>query len=178
MLAVNHHGYIDAPILGLIIGTVAKRKVTFITKQSVARFFRRLHLLRWLGMIGLENSHPSACLDEAAEWLKQGEVVGIFPEGKRNPNGELAQPKTGAARLAFRCGVPIVPVGIVMPEGMSAKEAICNAFNRRLPMSVRIGRSIPVSAKPLEHVTREDLDRLMAEVMLEIAVLSGKTFQS
>jgi 1-acyl-sn-glycerol-3-phosphate acyltransferase len=59
-----------------------------------------------------------AALTRAGAYLKSGEPVGVFPEGTRNRDGE-AEAQGGAAFLALRNGVPVVPVGIAGTERIS-----------------------------------------------------------
>ncbi len=49
---------------------------------------------------------------QALKLLKEGRVVGIFPEGTRNRGGELLPANAGAAYLAITSGAPVVPVAI------------------------------------------------------------------
>ena len=45
--------------------------------------------------------------------LRHGELLGIFPEGTRSPDGRLYKGKTGVARLVLQANVPVIPVGFV-----------------------------------------------------------------
>jgi len=76
------------------------------------------HYLRAAGHIPVLRENGRAAFDTAVALLKQGETVGIFPEGALSPReGGLQRPRTGAARLALTAGVPLVPVGIALePE--------------------------------------------------------------
>lgn len=78
--------------------------------RIVARF------LRAVGMVPLDRSGGRASVDAMgpveAE-LAAGNLIGIFPEGTRTPDGRLYRGHTGVARLALENGVPVVPVGMV-----------------------------------------------------------------
>jgi len=61
-------------------------------------------------------------IEQACQLLRQGHSVGIFPEGDFSPQeGGFRKPRSGAARLALRTGVPIVPVGIYLPRERSLR---------------------------------------------------------
>ena len=55
-------------------------------------------------------------LDAAIPALRAGDLVGVYPEGTRSPDGRLYRGRTGAARLALLAEVPIIPVGIIGTE--------------------------------------------------------------
>lgn len=52
-------------------------------------------------------------INKAIELLKKGELVMIFPEGTRNGIAKGVKPKKGAALIAIKAGVPIIPMGIM-----------------------------------------------------------------
>lgn len=72
--------------------------------------------LRAVGMVPLDRSGGRASVDAMgpveAE-LAAGQLIGIFPEGTRSPDGKLYRGHTGVARLALENAVPVVPVGMV-----------------------------------------------------------------
>ncbi|WP_316670002.1 lysophospholipid acyltransferase family protein [uncultured Propionibacterium sp.] len=72
--------------------------------------------LRAVGMVPLDRSGGRASVDTMGPVeteLAAGNLIGIFPEGTRTPDGNLYRGHTGAARLALEAGVPIIPVGMV-----------------------------------------------------------------
>ena len=54
-----------------------------------------------------------AALDTRLRVLRDGELVGIYPEGTRSPDGRLYRGKTGVARLALESGAPVIPVAML-----------------------------------------------------------------
>lgn len=83
-----------------------------------------------------------ALLAAAGPALKAGRTVVIYPEGTRSTDGSIGEFRSGALRLARRCGVPIVPVALtgtadVLPKGGRWSPA---------PMQVRIGEPIDADA--------------------------------
>lgn len=58
------------------------------------------------------GAHDTGALDKAAEILREGDVLGIFPEGTRSKDGNLGRGKSGVSLLAFRSGAPIYPVAV------------------------------------------------------------------
>ncbi|NYE38163.1 1-acyl-sn-glycerol-3-phosphate acyltransferase [Nocardioides cavernae] len=108
ILAANHVGVIDGPLLAV----VAPRPVHALTKQEM--FAGPLgRFLRASGQVPLDRFHADpGAIRTCLRVLRDGGVVGIFPEGTRG-DGELRRFHHGAAYLALVTGAPVVPVTLV-----------------------------------------------------------------
>ena len=133
ILAGNHQSFLDNMLLPLVI---PGRKVVFLGK---AEYFEKWYL-RWFfkgaGMIPIRRgggSAAEAALETAVTALRDGKLIGIFPEGTRSPDGRLYRGKTGVARMALEAGVPVIPVGIT---GTFAAMP----YNRKVPRPHRVER--------------------------------------
>ncbi len=118
ILAANHVGVIDGPLLAIY----APRPVHALTKiEMFAGVLGRF--LTAAGQIPLHRFHADpAAVKSAVRVLRDGGVVGVFPEGTRG-SGELERFHRGAAYLAHVTGAPIVPVilfGTREPGGASS----------------------------------------------------------
>lgn len=108
-IVVSNHWALSDPIL---IALVSPRVIHFMAKQElfrspVARFF----LMRGLYAFPVNRKQADmASLKQAMAVLEKGRVFGIFPEGRRSVTGELDELERGAAFLALRCRVPIIPI--------------------------------------------------------------------
>ena len=108
-IVVSNHWARSDPIL---IALISPRVVHFMAKQELfqnpaARFV----LMRGLYAFPVNRKHADmASLKQAMAVLQKGKVFGIFPEGRRSVTGELDELERGAAFLALRCNVPILPV--------------------------------------------------------------------
>ena len=108
-IVVSNHWALSDPILIVLI---SPRVVHFMAKQELfqnpaARFV----LMRGLYAFPVNRKHADmASLKQAMAVLQKGKVFGIFPEGRRSVTGELDELERGAAFLALRCNVPILPV--------------------------------------------------------------------
>ncbi len=118
ILSGNHVSYAD-PVL---LWCVSPRHTHFMAKAELwEHWLPRWGLPRvWAFPIRRHEADREA-LGHASDLLKAGELVGIFPEGTRTQGGE-GEAYGGAAFLAIRNGVPIVPVGIagtdrILPKG-------------------------------------------------------------
>jgi 1-acyl-sn-glycerol-3-phosphate acyltransferase len=176
ILAGNHLSAADWIFMPLSL----RRRVTFLAK---AEYFTGTGLKGWAqrvffagsGQVPIDRTNASAAEDAirtGIRILREGKLLGIYPEGTRSPDGRLYRGKTGVARTAIETGAPVVPLAMVyrprrLPFGLG----------RRLPaVEVRFGR-------PLDFSRYEGLsgDRFVErsitdEIMYEIMTLSGQEY--
>lgn len=109
----NHLSYMDTPVMLAHIPV----QFRFLAKRGLFQIpFLGQHLSR-AGHIPVPREDPRAAvktMQHAAETIQQKKIsLLIFPEGGRSHDGELRSFKEGAAYIAIRAGVPIVPVAII-----------------------------------------------------------------
>lgn len=120
ILASNHIATMDS----LVVPAMLPRRVTFPAK---AELFRAKSVggrivawfLKAVGMVPMERGGgraSAASLQAISDVLAQGNLVGIYPEGTRSPDGRLYRGHTGVARMALGNDVPILPVGVLGTE--------------------------------------------------------------
>lgn len=108
-IVVSNHWALSDPIL---IALISPRIIHFMAKQElfhnpIARFL----LMRGLYAFPVNRKQADmVSLKQAMRVLQKGRVFGIFPEGRRSVTGELDELERGAAFLALRCKVPIIPI--------------------------------------------------------------------
>jgi len=120
IIAANHQTYIDPFWLSIPI----KRPTRYLAWSDAFNWPVVGKCLIWFGAwpLALERSDPAA-IRRSLQWLRDGGVVVIFPEGARaTASGSLDKFKAGAVRLALETGVPILPVTIrggnqIWPKG-------------------------------------------------------------
>ncbi len=177
ILASNHLSFIDSIFLPLVVD----RHVSFLAKSD---YFTRRGLKGWAtkafmnatGQLPIDRSGgkaSEASLNTGLAVLSRGEILGIYPEGTRSPDGKLYRGRTGVARMILEAGVPVVPVAMV---GTAAIMPI----GRRLP---RIGRIGIVIGEPLDFSRFAGLegDRFILrsvtdEIMYELHALSDQEY--
>ncbi|MHB9092833.1 MAG: lysophospholipid acyltransferase family protein [Chloroflexota bacterium] len=113
LLVSNHLSLIDPPLLGAVF----PRPIRFMAKEELFR----VPFVKWIakGYRAFPVRRGEAdrqAFQTTLRLLRQGEVIGIFPEGTRSRGGGLRAAHPGAALIALRAGVPVVPVGIVGSE--------------------------------------------------------------
>src|SRR5947208_687432 len=143
ILAANHQSFLDDVLLPLV---VPHRKVVFLGKEE---YFRKWYL-RWFfkgaGVIPVrreQSSASQAALDAGVGALREGKLIGIFPEGTRSPDGRLYRGKTGVARMALEAGVPVIPCVMVNTDTI---QPAGRRFPRLRPRpGVRFGKALDFS---------------------------------
>lgn len=119
MLLSTHQSLMD-PIL---VGLACNRNLNFLARHTLFRNPALSLLLRLLDSIEIDRERGGiAGLKEMLARLKRGEVVLLFPEGTRTPDGAILPIKPGFLPVAKRTDVPLVPVAVVgafecMPKG-------------------------------------------------------------
>ncbi len=118
IIVANHSSLLDPVILGVSI----KPKIIFVAAAYLFKIGWLGYLLRKASSIPVQGENDISSLKRALKILQAGEVLGIFPEGGVDRQKNNLPIKAGAAFLATRVGVPIVPIKIkgadkVLPRG-------------------------------------------------------------
>ena len=117
VIASNHLSFTDS----LFLPIASPRRITFLAKSEYFTGKGPKGLLsRWffqgVGQIPIDRSGgraSEAAVASALRVLSEGNLLGIYPEGTRSPDGRLYRGRTGMARIAIEAGVPVIPTGLV-----------------------------------------------------------------
>ncbi|GAA1360534.1 1-acyl-sn-glycerol-3-phosphate acyltransferase [Brevibacterium luteolum] len=177
IIAGNHLSFMDS----IFVPLVAPRPVVYLAKKdyftgrgvkgTATRWFFRL--TNQLPMDRSGGSASEASLHSGLKVLNGGNLLGIYPEGTRSPDGNLYRGRTGVARLVLEAGVPVVPVALIGTDKVQP-------VGRMLPRLRRIG---VVFGEPLDFSEYEGMagDRFLLrsitdDIMYEILRLSGQRY--
>lgn len=177
ILASNHLSFSDSIFMPVMV----PRPVAFLAKSEyftgtgikgrlTAAFFR---LTNQLPMDRSGGAASAQSLNAGMDVLKNGSLLGIYPEGTRSPDGRLYRGKVGVARLALQARVPVIPVAMIGTDKVQP-------IGKRVPNIRRIGM---IFGEPLDfsrYYGMED-DRLIQrsvtdEIMYELMRLSGQEY--
>ncbi|MEY3405999.1 MAG: hypothetical protein RLZZ556_71 [Actinomycetota bacterium] len=177
ILASNHLSFSDSIFLPLML----RRPVVFLAKSE---YFTgkgiKGTLSRWFfkgtGQLPIDRSGgkaSEAALNTGLKVLGQGQLLGIYPEGTRSPDGRLFRGRTGIARMVLEAKVPVFPVAMIDTEKVQP-------IGRKLPRIRRIG---VVVGEPLDFSRFAGMegDRLVLravtdEIIYELMKLSGQEY--
>ena len=162
IVMANHQSYLDIPVLYAALpepfGMLAKQELFRLPIFSAA--------MRGLRCIPIDRDNVRqslASLRRAADQIRSGNSIVVFPEGTRSADGALQELKTGPFYLAEMAGVPVVPIGICGTGRALAKTSLLIHPAR---IEVRIGDPIlPAKRGPAER------DRLRNAVRLSLEEL-------
>jgi 1-acyl-sn-glycerol-3-phosphate acyltransferase len=109
VVASNHFSAIDPPLIGIY----SMRTIYYMAKIELLSFPVLGEALRWTGAFAVRRGEGDRDSLRLARWLvAEGRVVGMFMEGTRQQLGYPGPAHPGAAMIAIREGVPIVPCGV------------------------------------------------------------------
>ena len=141
VLASNHVSYLDFIFCGFA-AQPSKRLVRFMAKKSVFTHKVSGPLMRGMHHIPVDRRAGSAAFREAITALSAGEVVGVFPEATISESFTVKELKSGAARLAYDAGVPLIPMAVWGPHRLWTKGHPKELTKRHVPVIISIGEPI------------------------------------
>jgi 1-acyl-sn-glycerol-3-phosphate acyltransferase len=147
LIAANHISYLDPPA----IGSVIPRKPTFMARKGLFD----IPVLKWFIRhfafpIDREKPKPSTIKD-AVKRLRNGELVLMFPEGRRSDTGELQTAKRGVGMIAHLSSVPVIPAIIIGSDRALPPDA---RWIKRAKIVIIFGS--PVDFSSLKDETEND----------------------
>lgn len=165
VLAPVHRSYIDTPIAS----GCTRRRMRFMGKDSMWKRQPLNWMLSALGAFPVtRGSADREAIVRAIQVLKSGEPLVLFPEGERK-SGPVVQPlMDGAAYVACKAGVSIIPVGIGGSERVMGKGA---KFIYPRKLVVIIGKPIPVPASVDGRMPRSAVKEVTTQLHEQLQIL-------
>jgi 1-acyl-sn-glycerol-3-phosphate acyltransferase len=163
ILAPSHRSMMDIPFVAI----VTSRRIRFMGKAPLFAIPVVGSVFRWLGgfPVARDGTDRKAVRD-SVEMLRAGEVLCVYPEGTRQHGPKIQPLQPGAAYLALRSGVPIIPVG------MAGTEEILRERRDPVPRFGRVALVIgaPITPPPRSNgsLPRENVDALTARLADEL----------
>jgi 1-acyl-sn-glycerol-3-phosphate acyltransferase len=166
VLAINHVSYFDFIFAGKSADPIG-RYVRFMAKEPVFRHRVAGPLMRGMKHIPVDREAGAGAYSAAVRALREGELVGVFPEGTTSRSYTIKQFKTGAARMAAEAGVPLIPVITWGGQRIYTKGHKPDFRTRKRAISITVGEPIPVAPDADAREVTEDLRRVMAALLDE-----------
>jgi 1-acyl-sn-glycerol-3-phosphate acyltransferase len=178
ILASNHISFSDSVFMPLVV----RRRVTFLAKSEyfTGRGIKGA-LVRWfmlgIGQVPIDRSGgraSEAAILTGVQILREGQLLGIYPEGTRSPDGHLYKGRTGTARMAIEAQVPVVPVAMINTFWIQPTGRLIPRLGRRI--GVRFGAPIDTSRFAGQASDVAVLRQLTEEIMTALRNLGGQEY--
>src|SRR5271155_3562646 len=137
VIAINHTSYVDFLPAALAVQR-RRRRLRFMVKAEMQQVKVVNFLLKHARTIPVDRRAGAGAYAVAVQRLREGELVGVYPEATISRSFELKEFKTGAARMAVEAGVPIVPM-IVWGAQQIWTKGHPRSLGNKEPIVVRVG---------------------------------------
>ncbi len=156
ILYANHGSWLDIPLMG----AASHRIVRFMAKAELFKIPVVGPVVSFLGSFPVHRGEPDRqAVKQALAILKEGSVLGIFPEGTRSKTGVMGRAEPGTAYLLWKSGATAVPIGISSRYHLFGKVV------------VRVGRPLNTAGILPARPAAEDLQRVADHMMAAAAAL-------
>lgn len=153
VVVINHTGYMDFTYAGYSAFDIG-RFIRFMAKKEVFDHKISGPLMRGMKHIPVDRGNGADSYRMAIDYLRSGELVGVFPEATISRSFELKEFKSGAARMALEANVPVVPVMLWGSQRVWTKGLPKRLGRTKTPILIRTGAPIEPTGTPDELTAR------------------------
>ena len=168
VIATNHVGYLDF----VFVGATARKRgrlVRFLAKQEVFAHPVAGPLMRGMKHIPVDRyGRARDAIEASVEALRDGEVVGMFPEGTISRSFVPSDGKSGAARMAMKAKAPLIPGAVWGTQRILTKGRPKN-WQRNITIMVELGEPIPYDETSDPDVVTKRLMEVIGEMVQNAA---------
>jgi 1-acyl-sn-glycerol-3-phosphate acyltransferase len=161
VVAINHTSYVDFLPAGLAV-TQRKRRLRYMIKAEMQEMKAVDFLIRHTKTIPVDRHAGAGAYAVAVGRLREGELVGVYPEATISRSFELKAFKTGAARMALDADVPIIPLVVWGAQRIWTKDHPKHVGRNKIPITVAVDPPLVPSGT---------IDAVMAELREEMTTL-------
>lgn len=171
VIALNHESYFDF----ICFTAAVNRRIHYLAAEKFFEHPFWKWVMRIMGAIRVDRfaSVHKIMLHEITHVIEKGQLIGIFPEGMRSPDGKLLRGKPGVAYLALHAGVPVIPVGLIGTYEIMSRS---DCYPRLSKAIVRIGKPMRFSGMKGARSDTAQLTHITDEIMEQIAALTGEQY--
>ena len=172
LIAANHISYLDPPL----VGSVTPRRATFMARKGLFD----IPVLGWMIKsaafpVDRERTRPST-IKETVKRLKRGEIIVIFPEGRRSDSGELMEAKRGLGMIVSLSKVPVVPTLIVGSDRVLPVDA---KWLKRARITVEFGQPVDyASIADGETYSSQELQEKISKYVMSVIREMQRNYES
>lgn len=165
VIAINHTSYIDW-LPSALATHYRGRRIRFMIKAEMQQVKVVNFLIRKTKTIPVDRRAGKDAYAYAVRQLRDGELVGVYPEATISRAFELKDFKSGAARMALEANVPIIPLVVWGAQRVWTKDHPKQLGRKKIPIAVRVGKPIAPTGdvEQIEAVMRTEMTELLHEV--------------
>lgn len=164
IIIANHKSALDPLVVAV---PVKRHQIRFMAKTELMKNGFLKWLLNQIRVIPVDRGNSDmAAMRASMKVLKEGNVLGVFPEGTRYKQGNMEELETGMAMLALRSGVPVIPA-YLHPKVRFFHKTTCT-----------IGEPIPTEDLIAQGINKETCDLLLKRITKTYAEMAEKAEQS
>jgi len=174
VIAINHTSYVDWLPAALALKR-RRRRMRFMIKAEMQKVKVVNFLIKRTKTIPVDRGAGAAAYAAAVQLLREGEMVGVYPEATISRSFELKEFKTGAARMAHEADVPIVPVIVWGAQRIWTKDHPRHIGRNKIPITVVVGPPLHAAddIEATEAELRESMTTLLHRAQQEYAHPAG-----
>jgi 1-acyl-sn-glycerol-3-phosphate acyltransferase len=161
VVAINHTSYVDFLPAALAVKQ-RKRRLRYMIKAEMQEVKAVDFLIRHTKTIPVDRHAGAGAYAVAVGRLRDGELVGVYPEATISRSFELKAFKTGAARMALEADVPIIPLVVWGAQRIWTKDHPKHIGRNKIPITVAVDPPLVPSGT---------IDAVMAELREEMTTL-------
>lgn len=167
VIAINHTSYIDWVPAAIAVYRRGRR-LRFMIKREMQEVKFVGFLMRGASMIPVDRSAGAGAYAVSVQRLREGELVGVYPEATISRSFELKEFKTGAVRMAHEASVPIIPMIVWGAHRMWTKDHPRKLLRNRVPITLIVGESLRAtdSVEQTSSALREAMTELLQRAQL------------
>ncbi len=184
IIAANHQCHIDGLLIGSYVVQKTNKKIHFLAKKEFTSYFgktiERVLYKQWASVLFVEEEGTKKrgkhALRQASALLDAGEIVGIFPEGKRTYDSSLLEGRTGIVRIILKTKkqkkIPIIPVGVKNANVMLPRNCMIPRL-WKVRVSLSFGKPFYLTSYKNKPVNKKMLRNATTTIMKRISYYAG-----
>jgi 1-acyl-sn-glycerol-3-phosphate acyltransferase len=168
VMAINHTSYVDF-LPAALAAKKRQRRMRFMIKSEMQKVKPVNFLIRHSKTIPVDRTAGADSYAVAVAELREGELVGVYPEATISRSFELKEFKSGAARMALEAQVPIIPLIVWGAQRIWTKDHPKSVGRNKIPITVAVGTPIvPAgSADQLAATMRAEMTEVLDGVQAQ-----------
>jgi 1-acyl-sn-glycerol-3-phosphate acyltransferase len=168
VISINHTSYVDFLPAALAVH-YRKRRLRFMIKAEMQNVKFIAWLIKHTKTIPVDRTAGAGAYAAAVQALRDGELVGVYPEATISRAFEMKEFKTGAVRMALDAKVPIIPLIVWGAQRVWTKDHPKSLGRKKFPVTVSVAEPIQAAGtmEQLDATLRESMTALLHKVQLD-----------